>query len=142
MEDIVVEDPALSLVSQFSDTSGDASSSLHDGEAIEKGEPDSDTHTERHVDAPQDVDVSNEIFEEVVAADMSGLKVSHNAPAEEPNNDKEPLTLSSDEVDILLDACLLQALHTSVKDKDLPMPGSTLWYFAWHFLFLPNINLL
>ncbi|EHA8589753.1 eukaryotic translation initiation factor 2D [Cocos nucifera] len=127
LEDIVIEDPALSLVSHFSDTSGDASSSLHDGEAVEKGEPDSDTHTERHIDAPQDVDVSNKITEEVVAADMSGLKVSNDAPAEEPNNEKEPQTLSSEEVDILLDTCLLQALHTSVKDKDLPMPGSILW---------------
>ncbi|XP_038986733.1 eukaryotic translation initiation factor 2D isoform X2 [Phoenix dactylifera] len=127
LEDVVVEDPALFSVSQLSDASGDASSSLHGDKVIEKGEADSDMHTEKDVDAPQDVDISNETCEEVVAADMSGLKVSDNVRAEESNNEKEQQTISSEEVDFLLDKCLLQALHTSVKDKDLPMPGSTLW---------------
>ena len=36
-----------------------------------------------------------------------------------------PMTV--EEVDALLDTCMLQALHTTVKEKDLPMPGSTLW---------------
>lgn len=36
--------------------------------------------------------------------------------------------LSTSDVDSLLDKCLLQALHTTVKDKDLPLPGSTLWW--------------
>ncbi|XP_021834521.1 eukaryotic translation initiation factor 2D-like [Prunus avium] len=39
--------------------------------------------------------------------------------------DQHPL--STEDVDTLLEKCLLQALHTTVKDKDLPTPGSTLW---------------
>ncbi|KAJ6383804.1 hypothetical protein OIU78_027158 [Salix suchowensis] len=40
---------------------------------------------------------------------------------------EEQHTLSAEDVDAYLDKCLLQALHTTVNDKDLPMPGSTLW---------------
>ncbi|KAH1223039.1 Eukaryotic translation initiation factor 2D [Glycine max] len=43
------------------------------------------------------------------------------------NDQDDQLTLSTADVDSLLDKCLLQALHTTVKDKDLPLPGSTLW---------------
>lgn len=39
----------------------------------------------------------------------------------------EQRTLSTEEVDALLGKCLLQALHSTVKEKDLPIPGSTLW---------------
>ncbi|KAJ0085815.1 hypothetical protein Patl1_07118 [Pistacia atlantica] len=42
-------------------------------------------------------------------------------------NAAELHVLSTEDVDAHLDKCLLQALHTTVKDKDLPIPGSTLW---------------
>lgn len=48
--------------------------------------------------------------------------------SDSPNDSNDQHTLSTSDIDLLLDKCLLQALHTTLKDKDLPMPGSTLWY--------------
>ncbi|RDX97928.1 Eukaryotic translation initiation factor 2D, partial [Mucuna pruriens] len=59
-----------------------------------------------------------------VTEGMADLKLLDTASANDPNDQH---TLSTADVDSLLDKCLLQALHTTVKDKDLPMPGSTLW---------------
>lgn len=47
--------------------------------------------------------------------------------SDSPNDSNDQHTLSTSDIDLLLDKCLLQALHTTLKDKDLPMPGSTLW---------------
>ena len=58
-----------------------------------------------------------------VMSNLSGLSVSEDVSS----GDREHNALSTQEVDVLLDKCLLQALHTSVKDKDLPIPGSALW---------------
>lgn len=55
--------------------------------------------------------------------DMAEDKTTEQTPDE-----KERQNLTTEEVDLLLDKCLLQALYTSIKEKDLPMPGSTLWY--------------
>lgn len=125
LEDVVIEDPATNSASHVTDDSEDASNGLNDA-PNEKEELALDTHTEGDVDASMRVDIGNTISEEV-AANLSGLNVSGEVSTEEPNGEKEQQALSSDEVDILLDKCLLQALHTTVKDKDLPMPGSTLW---------------
>eukprot|EP00897_Mesotaenium_endlicherianum_P007401 jgi/Mesen1/668/ME000109S10887 len=35
--------------------------------------------------------------------------------------------MTAEETDALLDRCLLQALRSTLKDKDLPIPSSTLW---------------
>ncbi|XP_027360513.1 eukaryotic translation initiation factor 2D isoform X2 [Abrus precatorius] len=56
---------------------------------------------------------------------MADLKLSDNSASANDSNDQH--ALSTADIDSLLDKCLLQALHTTVKDKDLPMPGSTLW---------------
>ncbi|OAY75323.1 Eukaryotic translation initiation factor 2D [Ananas comosus] len=123
LEDVVVEDPVLSSVSRLTDTSGETSgNSLNDdrdGDTVEKGD---------QVGTSADDDVRVETSEEVTE-DMGALKLSENVTTEEePNDEKEQQTItSSEDVDALLDKCLLQALHTTVKDKDLPMPGSTLW---------------
>ncbi|XP_020110600.1 eukaryotic translation initiation factor 2D isoform X3 [Ananas comosus] len=123
LEDVVVEDPVLSSVSQLTDTSGETSGNSlnddHDGDTVEKGD---------QVGTSADDDVRVETSEEVTE-DMGALKLSENVTTEEePNDEKEQQTItSSEDVDALLDKCLLQALHTTVKDKDLPMPGSTLW---------------
>lgn len=87
------------------------------------------------VDAPEDpdlnatstssTDLKNEFAEQVVE-DMRELKVNENVSTEDANVEEQQ-NLSSEDVDALLDKCLLQALHTTVKDKDLPIPGSTLW---------------
>lgn len=58
---------------------------------------------------------------------MSDLKVTENVSTD-GNNVEDQHTLSTEDVDEILDKCLLQALHTTVNDKDLPIPGSTLWY--------------
>lgn len=64
--------------------------------------------------------------EEDVIGSMNELNLADDVSANEANTDK-PNTLSPEEVDALLDQCLLQALHTTLKEKDLPIPGSTLW---------------
>lgn len=56
------------------------------------------------------------------------MKVTENVTADESID--EQLALSSEDVEAYLDRCFLQALHTTVKDKDLPMPGSTFWLVA------------
>lgn len=126
LEDVVVEDPVLSSVSRLTDTSGETSGNSlnddHDGDTVEKGD---------QVGTLADDDVRVETSEEVTE-DMGALKLSENITTEEePNDEKEQQTItSSEDVDALLDKCLFQALHTTVKDKDLPMPGSTLWYYT------------
>ncbi|WVZ01670.1 hypothetical protein V8G54_022476 [Vigna mungo] len=59
-----------------------------------------------------------------VTEGMADLKLPDTASGNDPNDQQ---TLSTADIDSLLDKCLLQALHTTVKDKDLPLPGSTLW---------------
>ncbi|KAK6116717.1 hypothetical protein DH2020_049537 [Rehmannia glutinosa] len=128
-EDAVFEDPAL-----FS--AGQASGSCEDGFSVGQTDainneymggasaadgipliPDSA--------ATEDPIVKNEASEQITTA-MVDLQVTENASGIESNvDDQNPLSV--EDVDVLLDKCLLQALHTTVKDKDLPMPGSVLW---------------
>ncbi|OVA07440.1 Translation initiation factor SUI1 [Macleaya cordata] len=132
LEDVVFEDPASSSSFQVSDACGDFSNALGDqtngvsiGEEREVRDA-TDVHLEQDHGTSKQIDVTNEIPEEMIS-DMSGLRVTDNVYAEESNGEKDQRTLSSEEVDALLDKCLLQALHTTVKEKDLPMPGSTFW---------------
>lgn len=71
-------------------------------------------------------DNGNDTDEQIVA-DVGEMKLTEKVAADESNMEDQ-YTLSTEDVDGLLDKCFLQALHTTVKDKDLPMPGSTLWY--------------
>lgn len=43
------------------------------------------------------------------------------------DGEKAAASMRPEEMDRLLDECLLQALYTTVKDKDLPMPAGNLW---------------
>lgn len=127
LEDVVMEDPNLLPVSQPSDVPPDASNDEDDVNMAEREPVDmSNIHVSTDVDAPTNSDISVQTSEEMTA-DISGLKVSEKVTAEVASDEKEQQTLSSEEIDALLDKCLLQAFHTTVKDKDLPMPGSTLW---------------
>ncbi|CAD5193222.1 uncharacterized protein LOC103972921 [Musa acuminata AAA Group] len=127
LEDVVMEDPNLLSVSQPADEPLDASNDEDHVNTAERDRVDtSSIHATTDIDAPMNLDVTDQISEEMTT-DISGLKVSDNVTAEEPSDEKEQQTLSSEEIDALLDKCLLQALHATVKDKDLPMPGSTLW---------------
>ncbi|XP_020238274.1 eukaryotic translation initiation factor 2D [Cajanus cajan] len=129
-EDVVYEDPSLLPASHDSDltevaggeTSNDQQKNLkgdgaEESQDVNELQPDS-TST---LTAPNDNedDTAAEVTEGV-----SDLKLTDTATASDPNDQH---TLSTADIDSLLDKCLLQALHTTVKDKDLPMPGSTLW---------------
>ncbi|KAK8948579.1 hypothetical protein KSP39_PZI006117 [Platanthera zijinensis] len=126
LEDIVIEDPSLYALPQISDAREDI---LYDAVDTVSG------NDERQVDVPavhteQDTDslpgdCKNDDLEEL-GEGITRLNVSESGSAEEQNEAKEHRALPS-EIDALLDKFLLQALHTSVKDNDLPLPGSTLW---------------
>lgn len=127
LEDVVFEDPALILASEVSDScEGD------DGTSINKEEiGDVVDVKDDHVPAY----MANEGTEQLVSS-MGDVTITESAAENELNvdNAEDQHPSSVEEVDALLDKCLLQALHTTVKDNDLPIPGSTLWYNDFRFL--------
>lgn len=114
-ENVVFEDPALLTTGQASDSCEND----HMGDAADGALSILDSvREEEHT-------VTNEVSEQITTS-MADLQVVENASGSESHaDDQHPLSV--EDVDLLLDKCLLQALHTTVKDKDLPMPGSTLW---------------
>lgn len=125
-EDVVFEDPALLTTGQVSDSGeGDAS-----GDGI-NNEEEGNIHNVEDASVidsapiPQ-TDTSTEVIKQVTA-DLGDVNIAEMVSAQDANVEDQA-SLSVEDVDVLLDKCLLQALHTTVKDKDLPMPGSTLWY--------------
>lgn len=125
-EDVVFEDPAL-----FS--AGKVSNSCEDGLSVGQtsainndvgNASDTADGTPLTLDK-EDPSVKNEGGEQLTTA-MADLQVTENASGTESNVDGQH-QLSVEDVDLLLDKCLLQALHTTIRDKDLPMPGSVLW---------------
>lgn len=114
-ENVVFEDPALLTAGQASDSCEND----HMGDAADGALSILDTVRE------EENTVTNEVSEQITTS-MADLQVVENASGSESQaDDQHPLSV--EDVDLLLDKCLLQALHTTVKDKDLPMPGSTLW---------------
>uniref|UniRef100_A0A1J3IAG1 Eukaryotic translation initiation factor 2D n=1 Tax=Noccaea caerulescens TaxID=107243 RepID=A0A1J3IAG1_NOCCA len=113
MEDVVMEDP--SYLVEISDASAGPQTSTGNEEDESADVNDTGPSTS-HTDAKNDT-------EEHVVGSMNELNLGDDVSA---NYDKQN-TLSPEEVDALLDQCLLQALHTTLKEKDLPIPGSTLW---------------
>ncbi|KAF3440959.1 hypothetical protein FNV43_RR19245 [Rhamnella rubrinervis] len=128
-EDVVFEDPALSSC-QTSQSCDDAKDSSHNQDVTNDKEVGESVHVVDDPSVPNSasltqVDAGNDTAQEITSS-VADLKVTDNAVADEfIAEDQHPL--STGDVDMLLDKCLLQALHTTVKDKDLPMPGSTLW---------------
>lgn len=114
-DDMVIEDPNFASGSQHIDSSEDPSEGKQAKAAVDVPE----SHTE-------DLAINSEIID--VTAGVSELNLPQEKTTEEQTKEKECQHLSTEEIDSLLDKCFLQALHTNVKDKDLPMPGSTLWY--------------
>lgn len=136
LEDIVIEDPALCTTSHTSDAPGDILSDELDT-VIDKNEQLLDipvVHAEEDADSLHGDSKNDDLGE--MAADMAKLNVSVSVSAEEQNEVRGHVA-QSNEIDALLDKCLLQALHTTVKDKDLPLSGSILWYLTFSFLFIP-----
>lgn len=118
LEDVVFEDPAQTSVCEASDPSeGDASTEQGNGVQNEESDVVLDAKVDQHVTT----DISEQL-----ASEIGDLNLTETAEVEDLNVEDQH-SFSVEEVDALLDKCLLQALHTSVKDKDLPMPASTLW---------------
>lgn len=113
-DDMVVEDPNFASASQH-----DSPEDPADGKQDKADADASDNQA-------GDPSVDRETIEDVTAG-VNELNLPEEKTTEEPTEEKEHQHLSTEEIDSLLDKCLLQAIHTNVKDKDLPMPGSTLW---------------
>lgn len=78
-------------------------------------------------------DIHSEAVEEITDG-VHELELPEEKITEQQPEEKVHQNLTTEEVDSLLDRCLLQALYTSIKEKDLPLPGSTLWYvFVFQF---------
>lgn len=123
LEDVVFEDPVLVSSSQGLDSFEDAADASEDPENNIKNEEEGES--EPNTVSTTEIDAKSGMAEEAIA-NVGDIKLEDDASAKETNVE-EQLALSVEDVDAYLDKCLLQALHTTVKDKDLPMPGSTLW---------------
>ncbi|KAK6937952.1 SUI1 domain [Dillenia turbinata] len=130
-EDVVFEDPAVTSLCEASgscestDAPGDQQQDDVNNDEGANSMTDIDVNYEVSLAPQVPIEAKNDIVEQVVA-DMSNLKVTGNATNDDLDVEGQH-SLSIEDVDALLDKCLLQALHTTVKDKDLPMPGSSLW---------------
>lgn len=127
LEDAVFEDPSYLSSDQPSDSSKggtDGSDAQQSGVSNENIDESVDVNyvSERSAASAQN-DSGNATRE--ITTDVSDLKLTDNIAAAKLNSEQH--SLSTEDVDSHLDRCLLQALHTTVKDKDLPMLGSTLW---------------
>ncbi|XP_028799185.1 eukaryotic translation initiation factor 2D-like [Neltuma alba] len=129
LEDVVIEDPSTSSSFQTSDSTGGGGetsngqqNSSESNERVESLDVNDAPADSAHALAPPNDDANDSTNELTVG--VGELKLQDVDPVDELNGQ---LSLSSADIDSLLDKCLLQALHTTVKDKDLPMPGSTLW---------------
>ncbi|KAL5213367.1 hypothetical protein ABZP36_024214 [Zizania latifolia] len=120
-DDIVVEDPNYASPSQPIDSSEDHAEGMHDS-TIEGDEAAVDVSESRITDHAIHVEAVEDL-----TAGVREVKLPEDKTSEEPTEEREHQNLSTEEIDSLLEKCLLQALHTSVKDKDLPILGSTLW---------------
>lgn len=134
LDDVVFGDPSLLSASYQNPDSYEGETSIDEENGInnknsaeEAGVVTDADSVLAHVSELPDVgkDVARQ-----VANDVHDLKITENvdqSTAADQSNAEDQHILSAEELDALLDKCLLQALHTTVKDKDLPMSGSTLW---------------
>ncbi|KAL4302705.1 hypothetical protein GQ457_10G015770 [Hibiscus cannabinus] len=127
LEDVVVEDPSFLASNQPSDSS--------EGATCESDVPESCINNEN---TEGSIDVNDSISDAFAASTQNDYEKSakeittddfalKSANVADTKSDIDLSSLSIEDVDSHLDRCLLQALHTTVKDKDLPIPGSTLW---------------
>ncbi|MCO5564200.1 hypothetical protein L7F22_017858 [Adiantum nelumboides] len=134
-EDMVSRDPAF--------VTGELSEMLPDEDASSVNEDNNENESDivnrqetkeisdAGVDSSPSMVKKDDAKEEGLSKEIEGLASNLEATKMDGITDAEadsaetPMTI--EEIDTLLDTCLLQALHTTVKEKDLPMPGSTLW---------------
>lgn len=141
LDDVVTEDPALSSSIQASssyEASSDASIDLQNEADNNAGGDTAELHAILEQRPSSTKEVEDNTAEEVTNK-MANVQVSDNVAVDETIVEEQS-SLSAEDVDVYLDKCLLQALHTTVKDKDLPLPGSTLWYLLSFILILNFFN--
>ncbi|KAI3513008.1 hypothetical protein L1887_20332 [Cichorium endivia] len=114
LEDVVFEDPSLSTNDAINDHENNPDN-IELEAAMDDLDPDSSSKME------PDPNISQQ-----VTTDFGDLKVTENVESDKIIAEDQN-TLSIEDVDALLDKCLLQAFYTTLKDKDLPIAGSTLW---------------
>lgn len=128
LEDVVFEDPSFVAAPEESDSYTQETCALEEQDDEHNVQPDLVVGSELQSENDDQFQISDKIeTSEVMEEALSGLSIADSAPAG-PSDEKEQHSLSSEEIDALLDKCLLQALHNSVVEKDLPISGSTLWY--------------
>ncbi|GAV60629.1 SUI1 domain-containing protein [Cephalotus follicularis] len=123
-KDVVFEDPDLFSCEGAKDASNDQQNGINN-EVVEESVDLGDINSETNATSATQKDLKNDNVEQVIA-DMDSLKLTDNVVDDE-SIAEEQRTLSTEDVDAHLDRCLLQALHATVTDKYLPMPGSILW---------------
>ena len=126
LEDVVFADPSSISASHSheDDTLNDQGDDVNVDGAVESDSA-CVVRSENGSDSNCNLDDKTDVSEQVVT-ELGGLKVTEDISSADVHTGDQH-SLSTEDVDMLLDRCLLQALHTTVKDKDLPMPGSTLW---------------
>ncbi|KAG9137372.1 hypothetical protein Leryth_017712 [Lithospermum erythrorhizon] len=123
-EDVVFEDPTILASGQASD-SVEAEVSVEKENGIDNEETgEAIDHKDGPVVDSTSMDEMSGVIEQTSTV-IGSLKLTERGSVDDVN--VEDQQLSVEDIDALLDKCLLQALHTTVKEKDLPMPGSTLW---------------
>lgn len=128
LEDVVFEDPSFVAAPEESDSYTQETCALEEQDDEHNVQPELVVGSELQSENDDQFQISDKIeTSEVMEEALSGLSITDSAPAG-PSDEKERHSLSSVEIDALLDKCLLQALHNSVVEKDLPISGSTLWY--------------
>lgn len=128
-EDVVFHDPSLLSSIQTSvlceaDPLADQQLGVTDKEAGEASDMAASNYGVDPVSTTESAAINDTV--EQVVTNLEDLSVTEKVPIEEANAEDQHV-LSTEDVDTLLDKCLLQALHTTIKDKELPIPGSTLW---------------
>ncbi|KAG7015897.1 Eukaryotic translation initiation factor 2D [Cucurbita argyrosperma subsp. argyrosperma] len=128
LEDVVYGDPALASSSQTDNscevTDEASNNEQNDINNKEVGGSVNETTSDVLDELGTPLTAQADSSTDKIVSGMNDLNVVNDIPPEESNVQH---TLSTEDVDMLLDKCLLQALHTTVKDKDFPLPGSTLW---------------
>lgn len=125
LEDVVFEDPSVSTISQQSDN--DATSDHVNNDADNRESDVAMNGSDASYTDSSSKMQSNPNTDQQIMTDFDDLKVSENVQSDKGTNEDQN-ALSVEDVDALLDKCLLQAFYTTLKDKDLPIAGSTLWY--------------
>lgn len=126
-EDVVFEDPAVQSSTQASHLNSEIGDKCNDQDSGISGENNVEYVEENNATGKNSASAAESAsIADELTADLDDVKLADGQIASDTKAG-EQIVLSTEDVDSHLDKCLLQALHTSLKDKDLPMPGSTLW---------------